>query len=61
MSPHERQSLMLLEPELRHVRIARETPRRVLSPMLERAMLLLRAYVVVSVVVVIAVLVRGVH
>jgi hypothetical protein len=61
MSPHERQSLMLLEPELRQARHSRVASRRELSPLLERTMLLLRFYVIVSVVVVIAVLIRGVH
>jgi hypothetical protein len=60
MSPRERDSLMCLEPELRRSG-STPAPRRLLSPWLERAMLLLRIYVVVTVALVCFVLGRGVH
>jgi hypothetical protein len=61
MSPQERHSLMFLEPELRQARRAGGGARRVLSGRLQRALLLLRAYVVATVAVIIVALVRGVH
>jgi hypothetical protein len=61
MSSSERESLMFLEPELRQSRLAQGASRRAMPPMLERTMLLLRFYVVVSVAVVIIALIRGVH
>jgi hypothetical protein len=61
MSPLERQSLILLEPELRHVRLAHVAPRRVLPLWLQRTMLFLRAYIIITVTMVIVVLARGVH
>jgi hypothetical protein len=61
MSPQERQSLMSLEPELRLVQLTDVASRRVLPPWLQRTMLFLRAYIIVTVTVVIVVLARGVH
>jgi hypothetical protein len=61
MSPQERQSLMLLEPELRLIQLTDVATRRALPPWLQRTMLLLRFYIIVTVTVVIVVLARGVH
>ena len=61
MSPQERHSLMFLEPELRQVRLADVASRRILPPWLQRTMLFLRVYIVVTVTAVIVVLARGVH
>jgi uncharacterized membrane protein SirB2 len=61
MSPQERQSLMLLEPELRLIQLTDVATRRALPPWLQRTMLFLRAYIIVTVTVVIVVLARGVH
>jgi len=61
MSPQERRSLMFLEPELRQGRLSGVVCRRILPPWLQRTMLFLRVYIVVTVTAVIVVLARGVH
>jgi hypothetical protein len=61
MSPREREILLRLEPELRRPALKKPAPRRDLSPWLERTLLLLRVYVVVTIALVVFVLVRGIR